>query len=482
MDRELVELLEKQTQILEQLAYAGMSAEEKAAAVGATGPGTLFGGGGVFAVPGLEPDVITAYVRPHGLLEKLPRFPSVFEQPRFGTITGFTATTGVEAVNPCDDNPAGYMKGCNLTAQFGRIARDTQTIEWDKTIRQLHAGITTELALRGRVLGLGDVSPAGLSEADILNIYTMGEMVTVGVNIERLLNVHLWQGNPANNTANSGYMEFPGLSRQVATGQVDADTGLACAALDSDVKSFNYNSVCGTNPSIVRYLSMLEYYLRMNSLGMGLDPVSWVIVMRDQLWFPLSECWPCQYNTNRCAGAAIGAGGASQTVLLGDEMTAIRDRMRRSMTIDINGTTYPVVTDTGIFEHNNVNNANLLPGQYASTIYMIPLTIIGNFPTTYMEHVDYTRGARDRALLRGMEDFWTDRGLYSWALEQVKWCYKLSVKTEQRVVLRTPHLAGRIDAVMYEPLQHLREPFADSPYFADGGVSIRGTPSTYHVW
>jgi hypothetical protein len=99
-----------------------------------------------------------------------------------------------------------------------------------------------------------------------------------------------------------------------------------------------------------------------------------------------------------------------------------------------------------------------------------------------MEHVDYRAGAADVALLHGKEEFWTDRGRYSWAIDNQLWCYELVVKIEPRVVLRTPQLAGRIDNVLYEPLQHVREPFADSAYFYDGGVSIRATPSVNAVW
>jgi hypothetical protein len=401
-------------------------------------------------------------------------------QPRFGTITGFTATTGAEPTNPCDNPPAGYMKGCNLTAAFGRYPRATQTIDFDDVMLQLHAGVTTELAIRGRLLGMGDVSPSGLSESDVLNIYTMAEMVTVGVNIERLLTQQMWVGNPANNTAGGGYKEFPGLARQIATGQVDADTGTTCPALDSDVKNFNYNDVCGTGPDIVEYLAQLEFYLTYNATQMGLDPASWAIVMRPDLWFVLSECWPCAYNTNRCASAVLGT---SQVTIDGQAMTAERDRMRRGKTIDINGNAYPVIVDVGIAEQNNINDGNVGLGQYASSIFMVPLTIAGNFPVTYMEHVDYRQGARDKALLKGKEHFWTDGGKYSWAIDPNLWCYELVVKIEPRVVLRTPQLAGRIDNVLYAPLQHVREPFADSPYFADGGVSLRGiTPAVSHVW
>lgn len=472
-------------QVLEQLAEALLELTgKKAGAKSVASQNTatlLFGQGGIWSTPGIEPDVISAHVRPMGLLSELPRFPSVFEQPRFATITGFTDVVGAEPTNPCDNAPSGHAKGCNLTAAFGRLSRCTNTIEWDKVMLQLHRGVTTELTLRGKLLGLGDFDPAGLSESQALNVVTMGEMVGVGVQLERTLTRHAWQGTPANNTAGGGYKEFPGLDAQIATGQVDADTGQACPALDSDVKDFNLNPVCGTSPNIVEYLSMLEFYLRHNAERMGLMPATWVVVMRPELWFELSSCWPCQYNTNKCASSVIGS--ASSVFLDGRENVAERDAMRNQKYIDINGNRYQVITDDGIAEQSNINNGNLLPGQYASSIYMVPTKITGEFPVTYVEHVDYRQGARDLALLRNTEQFWTDRGMYSWVTEFNKWCYELCAKIEMRIVLRTPQLAGRIDDVLYAPLQHLRSPFADDAYFLDGGVSLRGNPQPQQaVW
>ena len=68
------------------------------------------------------------------------------------------------------------MKGCNLTAQFGRYPRATQTIDFDQVMRKLNSGVTSDLVMRGRLLGLGNVTPSGLSERDVMNIYTMSEM------------------------------------------------------------------------------------------------------------------------------------------------------------------------------------------------------------------------------------------------------------------------------------------------------------------
>lgn len=459
--KQVTDVLSQQTEVLSKLKEDLDSLHTKTPATTHTGI-KLHGSSGIFNVAGLEREIITAMIRPRGIAAILPSFPAVEEDPRFGALTGVTDDVGAEPTNVCDDAPTGYIKACNLTARFGLIRRDTNTIDMDVVMRKLHRGDFTDLVLYGRLLGEDKLAPSGLNENQVVNIITAAEMVSVGVRTERVLSNQLWQGTVA--IAN----QFPGLDVQIATGQMDADTRTLCPALDSDVKNYNYALLSST---IVTYLSQLEWYLNYNAESMGLDPVEWVIAMRPDLWYELTAIWPCAYNTNRCSSAV----GANSTVYLeGTEMVAARDAMRRNMTIDINGRTYRVVTDTGIFEHNSTNNANLIPGEYASTIYMVPLTITGGFPVTYRQYVDYRRAAADVALLRGLEEFfWTDNGMFSWAVEQIKWCYKLALKTEQRVILRTPQLAGRIDAVKYSPLQHLREPDPDNPYYADGGVSIR---------
>ncbi|GAF75555.1 unnamed protein product, partial [marine sediment metagenome] len=407
----------------------------------------------------------------------------------FGSITGFTGDTGAEAATPCADNPHNYMKGCDLTAQFGRVGRDTKTVEINDVMLRKNRGDFTDLMLQGQLLGESGFSPANMTDADVLNIVTKAEMVGAVISLERKLCDHMWNGSPANNNVGGGYKEFPGLSNQIATGQVDAHTNTACGALDSDVKDFTYNFVCGqTNPiigtskDIVEYLSMLEANLYFNAERMGHLPWTAALVMRPELWYVLSDCWPCFYNASGCSSVDTTL---IDTVpnLDAAAMKLIRDDMRNGMWIMINGRRYPVVTDICINEKTNIDgDGHVGVGQYASSIFFVPLTIGGGMPVTYMEHVDYRAASSDTALLRGTEEFWTDDGKYFWAIEHTKWCYKLSVKSEQRVVLRTPQLAGRIDNVLYEPLQHFRESDPDSPYWADGGISMRSDETTYAVW
>ena len=240
--------------------------------------------------------------------------------------------------------------------------------------------------------------------------------------------------------------------------------------------------VDGDDKDIVEYLSSLMWYLNDVAESTGVTPVQWVIAMRKGLWHELSAVWPCRYNTYRCSVRDTSSIDAVPQVDAAD-MTLVRDAMRNGNYIDVEGVRYPVITDTGIHEMTPADNANILPGQYASSIYVIPLTITGGFQATYMEYVDYRAAQADVNLLRGLQNFWTDNGFYSWAFNDKRWCYDLALKVEPRVVLRTPQLAGRIDAIRYSPLQHERDTDPSSSYFKDGGVSLRGGLSApYAVW
>jgi len=440
---------------------------------------TLHGPGGIFSTFGLERDIIVAHVAPEGLISHLPVLPSIDVDPRYGTITGVTESYGSQPDETCEDAPTAYMKGCNLTGRFGLLRFDTNTIEIDEVIKRYNRGDFTDLRMLGSMFGdeqlaKGLVPRSSLTADDILNVATLAEMMVVGVQVQRELVRQTWQGNVLIPN------EFPGLDGQIATGQLDADVpGKLCTGLDSDIKNFGYSSVDGEDKSIVSYLSMLAWYLKHRADRSKLNPVKWTVVMRPELWFELSAVWPCSYLSNRCADSGTSIG------VINDELNVnLRDRMRRDMVLPINGVDYPVVVDDGIYEHTAENNQNLAPGEFASSIYIVPMTILGNFPVCYREYLDYQSPLWDKNTAmfnQYRKDFWTDSGMFSWAYEGRLWCYKLGLKTEQRIILRTPQLAGRVDYVKYAPTQHLASPFPDSDYFVDGGVSVRPAPRTSYA-
>jgi hypothetical protein len=446
---------------------------------------TLHGPDGIFSTFGLEREVINAAVMPQGLISELPLMPSQDTDPRFASLTGVTDSTGSQPTNACDSAPYAYMKGCNLTARFGMIRYDTNTIEFDKVITRYNRGDFMDLQMMGSLLdagaGAAGLMPSNISEEDILNVVTLNEMLVVGVQCQRELIRQSWQGNV--NLTN----EFPGLDDQITTGIMDADiSGKLCPALDSDVKNFGYSAVDGSSKDIVEYVSSMMWYLQFNARRMELEPVEWVLVMRPELWFELSAIWPCRYFTSRCTTIDTDNIDAVPQVRA-ETAIELRDAMREDMYLPVNGREYRVVLDDGINELDPTSDQNLSPGEFASSLYAVPLTILGNFPVAYREYLDYRSsvGTANVAPFAGQRrpDFWTDNGIFSWAYDGQLWCYMLGVKTEQRVILRTPQLAGRVDYIKYTPTQHLRSPFPSSDYFEDGGVSTRpATRTSYAVW
>jgi len=468
MDNDTIEFFER---ILKEMKEEGQ--HQKHTAGGAMTAQQLHGLGGIFAQLGAEPEFLSTYVKPQSISSVLPIFPSVDEDPRYWTLTGFTAPSGTQPTNACDAAPTGYEKGCMLTALFGLKRFDTQEIEMDKVMLRINRGDFKDLRFVGNpITGGTNLMPSGVTRDNALNVITAMEMLKTAAYMEMALHNDIWQGTVAGGS-------FPGLAVQVATGQVDAGTNTACPSLDSDIKDFAYNDVCGTTLDIVEYLSSMMYYLESLANDTGMAPVKYVLAMRPQLWFELSACWPCSYLSNRCKDDA----GTQLAVMNDSTNVDMRDRMRGSLKLPVNGIEYDVVLDTGIFEHNNANNGNLAAGEFASTIYAIPVSINGGFPTCYREYVDYRQAAPDEALLRGRPNwFHTDAGMYSWTYLELRWCYSLALKTEQRVVLRAPQLAGALQNVQYSPLQHLREPDFSSSYHVDGGVSYRPSGTRYSVW
>lgn len=454
--------------------YSKEGNHEKAVGV-SNGATLLTQPGGLFAVAGMDRIVVSTHVSPMGLGSYLPAFVSNVDDPRYGVITGFTAAYGSEPVNPCDDAPKGYMKAGTLTGQFGRVARQTQTIEIDALLHQSR-GATLNLQLLNNMFN-DNANPlvAPVNTSQMLSNVIQSEMIGVAVQLERTLARMIWAGSPAANTANGGYKEFPGLDSQIATGQKDAETGTLLPSVDSTIINFGNADVDGTARDIVSEISSVENYLYTLAQRTGLAPATWAIVMRPELWFELTAIWPCRYLTDRCGTL----GGANTVVINDDGNVRMRDEMRRGGYLLVNGRQLTVIIDDGIYEANSTNAA-LPAGYFSSSIYFVPLRVRGNFPVTYWEHIDYRQVAPMVGVMgggAGKVPFWTDNGRLLWVYRDGGFCFDMQAKVEPRVILRTPQLAAKIQNVRYSPAIHGRDSLPSSPYWVNGGVSTRAIPA-----
>jgi len=437
----------------------------------------IFGPNGIFSNFGLDDTVINAGISPRGISGLLPAFGTEVTNPVYAFITGFESDGEAEVNGVCDDAPGGVIEVAHQTAQFGRVARGSQEMEVNELMQVLNGKLTTNLRVQGSMLGQGHQLLTGEANDGPAFIQSVlqTQMVIVGVLFQRWLARQVFTGNPANNSLGGGYKEFPGLDMLISTGKIDAFSGTAAPALDSDVKDFAYNPVDGASPDILQYISMMHYYLMHVGERTGLAPVDHVLIMRPQLFFELTAVWPCKYLTNRCANAA----GTNVVVLNDETNTSYRDQMRNGSFLWVNGVKLPVITDDGIYEDNAATTDQLNPGQFASDIYFLPVRA-RSMPVAYWEYLDYTRAMSETAAMQGRQWWATDGGRYLWTMQQLNYCFKLQGKIEPRLVLRTPHLAGRITNVRYSPLQHLRSWDEDSPYFKKGGDESYSTPPDYY--
>ena len=444
--------------------------------------GYSHGPGGVLTFPGVEPDVMHTIVGNIGILGQLPTSSSVFTNPIYEIITGVQDVTGAEKTDVCDNAPvAGLIKACKTTAPFGRYERATPELELNRLGQRNDRSDPMDLTLVGSPIhqsgifaqGPGDPSVPG----DLLSNEVSRKFWELAIALHRLLSVQLWQGDPANNSAGDGYKEFPGFDQLINTGYVDVETQTACTSVDSDLKDFNFQRIDDFGTQLVDNLSYLVRTRRDLAFRTGVSPVRFVLAMRPELFWEITAIWPCSYLTYRCQTQ-----GNERLNIDGAEQVRMRDEMRAGNYLLIDGERLQVVLDDGIAIDTTTTNANVTEGCSASDIYLIPMSILGGRSVTFMEYFDYNNPSANAALEANNLLMGKVEGAFITTVRQTNWCFTWQTKTEPRLVMRTPWLAGRLQNVMYCPLQNARQPFPDDPYFVDGGVTSRPGPSHFALW
>jgi len=458
---------------------------EKHNASGVPSTAMLHGPGGLLSYPGVDPVLFHTVVGNRGILGALPTSPSLFTDPTYYTITGVQDDVGSEKNTVCENAPtSGLIKGCLAHSVFGRYERATQEVELNRLGQRRDRADPMDLTLIGSPIHTSGLFTGGAQSpavpGDLLRSEIARLFWTRNISMHRLLNLQLWQGNPANNSAGGGYKELTGLRILINTGYVDAENGTRCPSMDSDLKDFNYARVNTNGPGLVNAISYL-YHTRFDlAERTGVLPVRWVLAMRPELFWEITAIWPCSYLSYRCDLSGIQNNGGAALIINGTDQVAMRDEMRNGKYLLIDGVRIEVIVDDGIPMATNTTNANVTSGCAASDIFLIPMSVIGGRAVTFLEYFDYTNPDISQAL--GNMILGRVEGAFLTWPRQLNQCVVWQTKIEPRLVLRTPWLAGRLQNVQYCPLQFAREPFPDDPYFVDGGRTYRTGPSFYELW
>jgi hypothetical protein len=443
--------------------------------------GYTHGPGGLLTFPGVDPVVFSTVMGADSIIGQIPTSPTLYMNPVYATITGVLDTTGSNKDGVCDNAPvAGLMKACYTTSIFGRYEMATPELEINRLGQRNDRAdpmdlrlVNSPIAAGGPFMTAGDVATPG----DLFTNEVARKFWERNVAIHRLLAKQLWVGNPANNSAGGGYKEMTGLQLLVNTGYVDVETGTACPAVDSIVRSFGHVRVNTDANRTVAFFTNVYHQLKERARRAGVAPVRWAMAMRGSLFYELTAIWPCSYLSFRC-NESIGAN--MQGNIDAQDAVRFRDEMRAGSYLLIDGERVEVLTDDGIPEGSNTTDASVPSGCFASDVYFLPMSIVGGQSVLFMEYFQYSNPAIQDALgqmvLGRIEGPWI-----TWP-RQTNLCVQWQSKIEPRLVLRTPWLAARIQDVNYCPIEHERQPFPTDPYFVDGGKTTRSGPSYYSLW
>lgn len=435
----------------------------------------MHGPSGIFSTAGIDRNVFSTRVQPRGLLSVLPANGVTDTNPIVQYLTGFTAESGSEPSTPCAECvKAGEMKGCRQGTAFGLICRETDELDLSAVGRSVNRGemfdlrLVNDPMLNTAPLWVPGSVPKGVQ--DVLNREVMARWLTLGVTFENKLAQLIFEGNPANNVG-TGYAEYSGLELLVTTGHTDVISADSCPSLDSDVKDMNYLSVEDDAATIFAYMQMVYRFVKHNAETMGFMPVQWVWVIKDSLFRKLADYWPCVYASFGCNATANDISNNVNAL----EMRRMSDDIYNNRYLVIDGERIPVVIDDSVpYEKNGDAGSTLPAGTFASDVYLLPMTVRGGLPVTFMEYFDYSAA---NGVMRAVADgrmgneFWTDGGRWLWTFSRTRFCANWTAKIQPRLRLLTPHLAGRLQNIQWTPLQMFREPRNDQGYFVDGGYT-----------
>lgn len=440
------------------------------------------GTGGLFSMPGLSRPVFSAMLLPNtGLQSRLVARPSMDMNPIYGIFTGVTATTGSEPADVCADPPtAGLSKLCMHTFVFARQARQTRAFDIDRAGLVTNRGEFLDLQLMNNPFDVSPDNPSvpqfpgGVNAADVLRSEAGKAIFELGVAWSRDFAKEVYTGNPTNNSGARTY--YYGLDTLINTGYRDAESGVACPAADSIVRSFG-NAVIGTSgQTAVTTITYMYRNLKYIAEKTGLAPAKWLLTMRFGLFYELTQVWPIAYYTVRNSVTDSGQFMMND----GKALIDLRDKMRNERFLLIDGEQVEVVLDEAITETESP------AGQFTSTVYFVPLTVMGGTPVTYFEYVNYNSpmGAMDMGNVFAPGSYQaSDGGRFLWHKKPpANFCVQMVAKTQPRLLLLTPMIAARLTNVRYIPYMHERGSFTDDGYFVNGGRTDRAgwpPPSFY---
>jgi hypothetical protein len=423
---------------------------------------------GLFSSPGARPERFSALARPRSIASQLRPQKSLYTNEILDIVTGQTTGTGSNATDWCAPGAlAGILKVCEQVYKFGKFKMRTRTIPLQEV---------GQLRNRADLPGLILNTPA--SENPLMpdlfyrlptsqSQYAL-ELYNLGIEIERQMDVELFQGVSGSDTGIRGWWsDMAGLTSLVKTGYADV-TGAPCPAADSTVISWNADIGASVNGSSVVQTYTDLYYAKQDlaeQVGMGGVEFAWI--MRKEKFRALTEVWACSYATARCASTNAG----QPIIVTGNEQTALRLEMQRGRYLLIDGMQVPVLFSDGIpLEQLSGGNRRVL----RSDDYLLPISWNGRRLLNLEYHDMGNAAAQELANAVYTSAMFVNNGMYLVTKNEKEGCVEFSVSAMMRLILEVPFLAGRIDGGSFVYQAQTRDANPGTTFlYQNGGVTYR---------
>lgn len=424
---------------------------------------------GAFSYPGVRPERFSAMQRPRSMAKLLRPEKTELYNEIIEVVTGQTAAGGSNATGWCAGGMlAGVLKTCQQIYPMGNFKMRSRVVPIQE-VGQLR----NRADIPGMILNNPPEDNPLIPETFYRLTDDRSELqlqfFNLGIQIERSLGVEMWQGVVGTDTSIPGWWkDFNSITSLVKTGYVDAVTGLACAAADSQVVTWNADvaaTVAGRN--IVQAYSDVWYAAQDRAEATGLGGTTFAFVMRKEAFRALVQVWVCQYYTNRCiTSGTVGAPITTDAT----ETRRLELEMLNGQYLLIDGTPVPVLFDEGI----PIQQLGVNPRILRSDSFLLPISWNGR-PLVRLEYFDmgnqYATELRT-AIVTQSEVL--NNGMYLLSKQESEGCVEFSISAKMRLFLEVPFLAARIDSMSYtyQADTHVANPGTTFLY-VNGGVSYR---------
>lgn len=426
--------------------------------------------GGLFTRPGADPDMFSTIVVPTGarLLAELFLRTTVELNPEFDMLTGVKALEGSPAANGCSPAPkSGDAKLGTFRSAFGEAYIETEQGQLNKMGGRVNLADTDRRLVN--LAGMGNpLMPEPLQMAQNINTPLGLSYMKMYVTILREFMRVLFTGNYG---SPSGIFtkEFNGFDNLIIENPIDV-MGNTIAAASAKIVNWNNVAASGLNGAynLVDYIAGLMHYVERLSDDTEL-PMQGVIAMDPDLFWVITQFWPCSYLTNQCA---VTDGNGQRVIVTGGEQTTMRDQMRTGSFLWVNGKQVAVVQSSAIPK-------TAFGSGFSSEILFIPMYALGRkvtylegfdqFNTSIQQFVNLAPGTRYRTF---------NGGFYAMTDLQTRFCIEHMLGFQPRLIMRTPQFAWRITNVNFTMPGFLysRDWNPSGPYHANGGRYFSDLP------